>query len=450
MDSQQQNGQWSSYLGFIFATTGAAVGLGNIWKFPYIVGENGGGAFVVVYLFCVLFIGVPLMMAEIMLGRAGKKNPALTLKNLALKQNSSKHWQWVGGIGILASVMILSYYSVIAGWALEYVLFAIKGTFNGLSASQIDTLFEELMASPYTLAFWHTLIIVCTLAVVAMGVEKGLERAVKFLFPAMLSLLLIIVGYSMGTHFFAHGLEFLFFPDFSKLTPTGVLSAVGHAFFTLSLGVGTIMIYGAYLPDHISIAKSAVFIAAADTLIALVAGLAIFPIVFSHGLVPSAGPGLIFKTLPLAFGHMPYGGSFGTLFFVMLVFAAFTSTISLLEPSVAWLMDTFGLSRVKASFSCGFVIWGLGFFTIFSFNIWSKLKFLGHTFFELFDIITANFMLPITGLLIAIFTGWLYKEARLNSDISHEKCFIVWRFCLRFITPVAIVLIFLKLALGVI
>jgi NSS family neurotransmitter:Na+ symporter len=450
MENQPRNGQWSSYLGFIFATTGAAVGLGNIWKFPYIVGENGGGAFVFVYLVCILFIGVPLMMAEIMLGRAGKKNPALSMRLLSVKQGSSKQWQWVGLLGIIASVIILSYYSVIAGWALEYVIIALKGAFNGQTASQIDRLFENLVASPYQLAFWHTLIIVFTIAVVAMGVEKGLERAVKFLFPAMLALLLIIVGYSMSTHFFAQGIDFLFYPDFSKLTPNGVLCAVGHAFFTLSLGVGSIMIYGAYLPDHISVAKSAVFIAAADTLIALVAGLAIFPIVFAHGLMPSAGPGLIFKSLPLAFGHMPYGAFFGGLFFIMLVFAAFTSTISLLEPGVSYLRDTFKLSRVKAAFCCGFTIWLLGFFTIFSFNIWSNVKTFGHTFFELFDILTANFMLPITGILIAVYTGWVYKEAKANCDISHKSCFFIWRFCLRYITPTAITLIFLKLALGVI
>lgn len=449
MTSKKQ-GQWSSQLAFILATAGSAVGLGNIWKFPYIAGENGGGAFVLIYLLCVLFIGIPLMMAEITLGRAGKKNPATTMKTLALKEGKSSIWQWVGLLGIASSVIILSYYSVIAGWATEYVFFSMQGLFNGQSTEQISKLFDDLIASPYQLAFWHTVVIASTLAVVAMGVEKGIERAVKFLFPSMFALLLVIVGYAMNTGFFTHGLNFLFYPDFSQISANAVLSAMGHAFFTLSLAVGTVMMYGAYLPHQVSIVKSTFYIALADTLIALLAGLAIFPIVFSHGLMPGAGPGLIFKTLPLAFGQMPYGTFIGTVFFVMLVFAAFTSTISLLEPSVSWLMEVFGFSRVKSAFICGAFIWLLGFLTIFSFNIWADVKVLGHTFFDLFDIITANFMLPLTGLFIALFSAWFYKGLQKACDIKAAWLFKAWRFSLGVVTPIAILFVFCHVALGVI
>lgn len=444
-DDNTPQGQWSSSLGFILAASGAAVGLGNIWKFPYIAGENGGGAFVLVYLFCVVFVGVPLMMAEVMLGRAGKKNPELSFKKLASRSGVSKQWRFVGFMGIVASILVLSYYSVIAGWAMQYVLEALKGSFYQQSSQGIDKLFETFISSPYEVGFWHTVIMVATIGIVAMGVEKGLERAVKFMFPSMLALLLIIVGYSMNTGYFAHGLTFLFYPDFTKITAQGVLTAVGHAFFTLSLAVGTIMMYGAYLPRHVSIVKTSFAIAIADTLIALVAGLAIFPIVFSHNLTPSAGPGLIFKSLPLAFGHMPYGTFVGSVFFIMLVFAAFTSAISLLEPSVAWLVETFHIKRVKAAYIMGFIIWILGFATVFSFNIWQQVTFLGHNLFNFLDNLTANYMLPIGGLLTAIFAAWKYKESKQELELDNTLSYKLWHYSLGFLTPIAIVLVFLNL-----
>lgn len=447
MDSKQ--GQWSSYLTFILATSGAAVGLGNIWKFPYIAGENGGGAFVLVYLVCIVLIGIPLMIAEVMIGRSVGFDPKSSMTVLVNRYKATKLWTVIGYMLILAGFLILSYYSVIAGWATSYVFKAASGIFLNADASHINQIFNDLISSPYELAFWHTVVIAATIGVVSMGVEKGLERAVIYLLPSMVVLLLIIVGYSMSTGFFAKGVNFLFAPDLSELTSHGVLVAVGHAFFTLSLATGSIMMYGAYLPKHISIPKTSFYIALADTLIALLAGLAIFPIVFAHGLKVGAGPGLIFKSLPLAFGHMPYGTLFGTLFFIMLVFAAFTSAISLLEPSVAFASKRFKLSRIKASFIVGTLIWLIGFATIFSFNIWSHVKILGLNCFDFLDSLTANYMLPIGGLLTALFAAWVFKDSYKELEVKQSSLFFkLWRFSLGVLTPIAIILVFLS-AVGV-
>jgi NSS family neurotransmitter:Na+ symporter len=440
---EKRQGQWSSYWTFVLATAGAAVGLGNIWKFPYIAGENGGGAFVLVYLLCILIIGIPLMIAEVMLGRAGGGDPKTSMLRLAKKNNALPIWSYLGYMLILAGFLVLSYYSVIAGWAIAYVFKAMSGVFHHAQSEAVNAVFQALIASPSILIFWHTIVILLTVGVVSLGVEKGLERAVLYLFPAMLALLLILVGYSMSTGFFAKGVMFLFHPQFEKLTGKGFLIAVGHSFFTLSLATGSIMMYGAYLPRHISIPKTSLFIAAADTLIALLAGLAIFPIVFAHGLQPGAGPGLIFQTLPLAFGHMPYGDFIGTIFFIMLVFAAFTSAISLLEPTVAWVMKHFSCSRRRAALGSGLVIWVLGFATVFSFNIWKGITLFKMNAFELLDMLTANLMLPIGGLLIAIFAAWKFKNAREELDLRDGVLFKLWQFCLGVVTPFAIGFVFL-------
>ncbi len=438
------HGEWSSNWAFILATTGAAVGLGNIWKFPYIAGENGGGAFVLVYLVCVLILGIPIMMAEVIVGRRGRQNPANTMRSVALESNASQHWQWAGGLIILAGFLILTYYSVIAGWAMDYVFQAAFGHFNHQSSSQISQLFNDLVSSPYRLIFWHSMIMIGTVTVVALGVEKGLERSIRFMFPTMLILLLIVIGYSIKTGFFGQGLSFLFKPDLHAVTGKSVLVALGHAFFTLSIATGSIMMYGAYVPQTTSIPKAIIAIAIGDTLIALLAGLAIFPIVFAHGLEPGAGPGLIFKTLPLAFGNMQYGQFVGTLFFIMLVFAAFTSAISLIEPTVAWLIENFRLSRLRASMLAGFAIWLIGFGTIFSFNVWSDYTVHGKNFFDMLDYFTANIMLPLGGMLVAVFAAWklakqtVVEELRTNNGLLYTS----WHFVIGYITPIAVLVVF--------
>jgi len=445
------HGLWSSRWAFILAATGSAVGLGNIWKFPYITGENGGGAFVLVYLICIAGIGIPIMMAEVMMGRRGRSTPINTMSRLCVESGSSRVWKLIGWSGMLAGFLILSFYSVIAGWSLSYVLDSITGTFSGADAEFIGSHFGNLLASPGALLFWHTLFMVMTMIVVARGVEHGLEKAVRFLMPSLFVLLVIMVGYAMSMGEFARGVEFLFKPDFSKLTANGVLIAMGHAFFTLSLGMGAIMIYGAYLPAKTSIAKTSVLIAVADTTVALLAGLAIFPIVFSNGLEPGAGPGLIFQTLPIAFGQMPGGLFFGTLFFVLLSFAAWSSAISLIEPAVTWLVENRGMERFKACVIAGIATWLMGIGTILSFNIISEVKLFDKTFFDLLDYLTANIMLPLGGLAMAIFAAWLMPKIAVKDEFNMGEgiAYQTWYFLVRYVAPVTVIIVFLN-AVGLI
>jgi len=452
------HGQWSGRLAFILAATGSAVGLGNIWKFPYIAGENGGGAFVLVYLVCIAVIGIPIMMAEVMLGRRGRRSPINTMRVLAAEEHAGAYWQWLGWAGVIAGFLILSYYSVIAGWAVAYVFRAGSGLFTGQTADGVQSIFNNLVSEPERLLAWHTLFMVMTMAVVARGVRSGLERAVRLMMPSLFLILLVLLGYAWNSGAFEQGIHFLFHPDFSKITGNGVLIAMGHAFFTLSLGMGAIMVYGSYLPARISIAKTTLVVSLADTAVALMAGMAIFPIVFANGLEPGSGPGLIFQTLPIAFGHMPYGAFFGMLFFVLLVFAAWSSSISLIEPAVAWLVENRGMKRVSASMLAGVVTWLFGLLTVFSFNIWSDFRplsfipvFRDSTIFDLLDYLTANVMLPLGGLLIAVFAAWLMSRDSSVDELGMGDGFFyrVWRFLVRYITPVAVSIVFLR-AIGIV
>jgi len=446
------HGQWSNRWIFILAATGSAVGLGNIWKFPYITGENGGGAFVLVYLLCIAAIGIPIMMAEVLLGRRGRQSPINTMKTLAREEGRSGAWSLLGWSGVVAGFLILSYYSVIAGWALAYVLNAGSGAFTDAPAAEIQGIFTALVASPGQLIFWHSLFMLMTMLVVARGVKKGLEVAIRFLMPALLVLLLIMVGYAINSGEFVRGLSFLFTPDFSKISAEGVLIAMGHAFFTLSLGMGAIMIYGSYMPKNASIAKTSIIVALADTGVALLAGMAIFPIVFANSLEPGSGPGLIFQTLPIAFGSMPGGHFFGAVFFILLVLAAWSSAISLIEPAVAWLVENKAWTRVKASVYCGFATWLMGLGTVLSFNEWSAYTLWGKNFFDLLDFLTSNIMLPLGGLFIALFAAWVMKSSSTANELTLAEsgmAYTSWRFLVRFVTPVAVIIVFLN-AIGVV
>ena len=332
---------WSSGFTFVLAAVGAAVGLGNIWKFPYVAGENGGGAFVLVYLVCVVLIGMPVMMSEILIGRRGRRNPVATMGLLGREEGSTDKWKWVGGMGVVGGILILSYYSVIAGWTLAYMVKSVTGVFAGASAEAVGAEFASFTGDWRLVALTHTIFMALSVFVVARGVERGLEQAVRFMVPALLVLMLVLLGYSINSGYFGQGVAFMFTPDFDKLTWTSVLAALGQAFFTLSIGMGAVMAYGAYLPEETSITGSSAAVVTADTAIAMLAGLAIFPLVFANGLTPADGPGLVFNTLPLAFGQMPGGVFFATIFFVLLTFAAWTSAISLMEPAVAWIVERF-------------------------------------------------------------------------------------------------------------
>lgn len=442
--------QWSSRMGYILAACGSAIGLGNIWKFPYLAGDNGGGAFVVVYLLCVALIGIPIMIAETMLGRRGRHSPINSMRNLAAEAKAGSYWRYVGWLGVLAGFLILSYYSVIAGWAMAYILKINSALFTGIDANNAARLFNDFKSSPEYLAIWHTLFMAATVFIASRGVSEGLERSVRWMMPALLAMLLLLDLYAMGSGGFGQGFAFLFNPDFGKLSGASVLAALGQAFFSLGLGMGSIMVYGAYLPAHVSIARSCVIVAGADTLVALMAGLAIFPIVFANGLPPTMGPGLIFETLPIAFGQMPAGGLFGMMFFVLVFFAAITSAIALLEPAVAWLSENLRISRPLASLYSGACCWLIGLGSAFSFNIWSEVKWFGKTIFELVDMLTAEIMLPIGGVAVAVFAGWIMSReiSAAELEMSDERHFRLWRVLVRYAAPICVTLVFLD-AIGI-
>lgn len=439
------HGHWSSRMAFILAVTGSAVGLGNIWKFPYIAGQNGGGAFVVVYLFCVFLIGMPVMMAEILIGRRGRRNPVSTMALLGEEEGSSKHWRMVGGMGVIAGILILSYYSVIAGWTVAYVQKSIVGSFTGGSAADIARIFADFTGNWFSVGVAHTLFMALTIFVVARGVERGLEKAVQFMVPALLILMLVLLGYAVSSGHFMQGLSFMLTPDFDALTWDGVLIAVGQAFFTLSIGMGAIMAYGAYLPAEASITRASAAVVVADTGIALLAGLVIFPLVFANHLNPADGPGLVFLTLPLAFGQMAGGVFFATLFFVLLTFAAWTSAIGLMEPAVAWVVEKYQRSRAEAALFIGVLIWLLGFGTVLSFNELADFKFYKGTIFENVDHVTSNIMLPLGGVFITVFAAWIMCRNSSAEELGGAgTAYSVWRFLARFLAPLAIIFVFLK------
>ena len=449
MSSERRSlhGLWSGRWAFFLAATGSAIGLGNIWKFPYITGENGGGAFVLVYLLAIAIIGLPIMMAEVMLGRRGRHSPVNTLRILAREDGASPLWSLVGYMGVLAGVLILSFYSVIAGWVTAYALRMVSGTFDGLSSAEVASIFSQLIADPEKMLAWHTIFLTVTMFIVANGVRSGLERAVRYLIPALFLLLLVLLWFAYQTGApFAKGVNFLFYPDFSKLTTDGVLVAMGHAFFTLSLGLGAILTYGAYLPRGHSIIRSVVVITIADTVVALLVGLVVFPIVFANNLEPNLGPGLIFQTMPIAFGYMDNGAIWGSLFFVMLLFVSWTSAISLIEPAVAWLVESWNMSRARASARIGVVVWLLGLGTLFSFNILSSETFqiFGMNFFDLLNYLVSNIMLPLGGLFVAIFVGWSLNKSSSRDEMGDGLGYRIWFFMIRYLSPVALIIVFLN------
>ncbi|ODC04935.1 transporter [Terasakiispira papahanaumokuakeensis] len=440
------HGQWSSKMGFILAAVGSAVGLGNIWKFPYMVGDSGGAAFVLVYLLCVFLIGMPILVAEWMIGRRGQHNPINSVVKVAEQNNRAKVWGLIGVAGTLGAWLILSFYSVIGGWALSYIGFSGAGDFSGISPEGAGELFSNFLGSPGTLLGWHTAFMALVVVIVAMGVSNGLERAAKLLMPALVLLLLVLVVYGITTPGFADAMAFMFQPDLTKLTGQTVLAALGHAFFTLSLGMGIMLAYGSYLGEDVNLLKTARTVVILDTVIALLAGMAIFPVVFTNGLDASAGPGLIFVTLPLAFGQMGAGSILGVLFFILLVFAALTSAMSLLEPVVELLEERTPMNRIGATLVAGIATWLLGIASVLSLNLWSELHLLpGMTVFDSLDYLTSKFMLPLTGLGAIVFLGWamnqdsVLKELQLSGGQA-----TAWQLASRYIAPIGVVIVFIS------
>lgn len=447
MTQPQHRSHWSSRWTFVLATAGSAIGLGNIWKFPYMTGVNGGSAFVLVFLTCIAVVGIPLLMCEVMLGRRAQRNPVDGMAALAKEAGASALWGWVGIMGLVAGLLILAFYSVIAGWVLDYVVRAASGDFKGIDGAMAQSQFDAFLATPLELGLWHSLFIVMTMSVVARGVNSGLEKANNILMPALFAILLVLLGYSLAEGDVARSARFMFAPDFSKVTPVVVLSALGHAFFSLSLGMGAVMVYGSYLQRHVSIARTALFVALADTAVGLLVGLAIFALVFANGLEPAAGPGLIFQTLPIAFGKMPGGAFIGTLFFLLVAFAAWTSAISLVEPAIAWLTENTRLTRLQAAWLIGLTDWVLGIAVLLSFSAWKDVRLLfGLGIFDTLDKLTTNILLPLGGLLMALFAGWVMKTLHVQEELNiTTQPYRLWRFTIRFVSPLAIIAIFLYL-----
>ena len=367
----QGKNMWSSRWLFVLAAAGSAVGLGNIWKFPYITGENGGGAFVLIYLACVALVGIPIMMSEVMLGRAGRASPINAMRKLTKRANKGNGWVFIGWMGVAAGFLILSYYAVIAGWALNYIWLTASGTFAGASADVASTTFNDFLADPLQLVMWQTIFMVLTVWIVGRGVSKGLETAIRLFMPLLFVLLIVLLGYAVTSGGFEQGVRFMFDLKFDQVTPETWLIAMGQAFFTLSLGMGTMMAYGSYVPSDTGIGSTVLTIAVLDTVVAVSAGLAIFPIVFANGLEAGQGPGLMFVTIPLAFGQLPLGALFGTVFFILVSFAAITSAISLTEPALSYLVEEYNAKRKRVAISLGVMCWILGLGTVFSFNIWA-------------------------------------------------------------------------------
>lgn len=442
MSNTQMRGQWASRLGFILAAAGSAIGLGNIWKFPYITGQNGGGAFVMVYLLCIALIGLPIMISELMLGRHTRKDAVGAFIALEGKGTS---WQLAGWVSVAAAFIILSYYSVVAGWTLDYVWRALQGAFVGQSAAAIEQQFDGLIGDGTRQIICHLGFIVLSLAIVIGGVHKGIERWSKILMPVLFALLLLLFVNGLLSAGATEGLRFMFYPDFSKLTPASVLEAMGHSFYTLSLGMAIIITYGSYLDNDVNLVGAGLRVALLDTAIALMAGLAIFPIVFAVGMEPSAGPGLVFKTIPIVFAQLPGGYLLAILFFLLIAFAALTSTISLLEAQVAYLIDERGWGRKKATTFLALLCFVVGIPSALSYNVLGSWTLFGErTFFDSIDLIASNYLLPISGLLIALYVGWFWKGEAEKEELRAGNApwvYPVWHFMIRYVSPLAVAMV---------
>ena len=457
MAANFEHEQWSSRSMFLLAAVGAAVGLGNLWRFPFIAGVNGGGAFVIVYIVAIVVIVIPLLMGELALGRRGGQSPLRTMRSLTAAEGRGGFWHAIGWLSVLIPFVGLIYYTVVAGWTLDYIVTTARGTFVGLDAQGSEAAFRDLSTDPWRMGIGHAVFVVLTVAVVARGVQKGLEKAVRVLMPFLFVILVVLVGYAAVTADFTGALKFLFQPDFSKLSAAAILMAIGQAFYSVAVSVGAMITYGAYMPRSVSIPRSAAVIGGADTLVALMAGMAIFPLVLSYGLQPGEGPGLVFVTLPIAFGQMPAGLVFGTLFFVLMSIAALTSTIGMLEPVVSYLEEHRGLTRSTMAILTGLIVWLAGIMVVLSFNVLSGFKpldmlpmFEGMGIFELLDFFTANIMIPVGGLLIALFAGWVLRPASMRDELRglDGAGFTIWQFLVRFIAPVALVAIFVMNLIG--
>lgn len=445
----EKRANFGSKLGVILASAGSAVGLGNIWRFPYETGENGGAAFIIIYLGCVLLMGIPIMVAEFLIGRRSRSNTAGAYQRLA----PGTPWKWVGRMGVLAGFLILSYYTVVAGWTLEFIYEAATNSFAGKTAEGFIASFDSFVANPWRPLIWLIVFMLMTHYIIVKGVEKGIEKSAKIMMPALFILLIILAICSISLPGSSAGINFLFKPDFSQINSNTFLSAMGQAFFSLSLGMGCLCTYASYFKNDTPLPKVALNVATIDTLVAILAGIIIFPAAFSVGIKPDAGPSLLFITLPnvfqQAFGSIPLLAiTLSIMFYVLLAVAALTSTISLHEVVTAYLHEEFNMTRKKAARIVTTSCIILGVFCSLSLGIGKEYTLFGMTLFDLFDYVTAKLMMPIGGFLIAIFTGWYLDKKIVWEEITNQGKLkpIVFKtlvFLLKYFSPIAILLIFI-------
>ena len=453
MDKLNKREGFSSGLAVFFATLGSAVGLGNIWKFPYMAGQNGGGAFVFTYLICILVIGIPVMVAEFYIGRKTRKNAVGAFDVLKAKP----YWKLIGFMGMAAAFFIMFFYSAVAGWVYSYVYKSIKGDFADLSAQTIekatqtvDSQFAATIGSLIPPILWQFIVLLVVSGILIAGVKKGIERITKTLMPVLFVLIIICVLRALTLPGAGAGLNFLFRVDFHKLNTNVILAALGLAFFKLSLGMGTMITYGSYFTKEANLINTSIRVALSDTLISLLSGLAIFPIVFSFGMKPSGGPGLLFNTIPLVFSKLPLGNILLISFFVLTSIAATTAMISLVEVPVAYLCDEKNMKRVKAVLLTTGIIFFVGMLTVHPKSLLGSVVYMGKGFFDWFDYFSSNIFLPFGGLLIVIFTGYFVTkegfttELTNNGTLSNNTFAGIFRFILRFITPALLLLVFLN------
>ena len=460
------HGQWSRRATFISAAVGSAIGLGNIWRFPYLVGEYGGLLFVLIYLICAALVGLPLVIAEVMIGRMGRQSPINSIRQVAEQSGRSRHWQFIGWVMIVAGFFILSFCSVVAGWSMAYVFRSALGGFDGITEDDVSRIFGSFISDPEKMLAWHTLFLLMTYYIVSHGIYRGIELALKILMPVLLAVLILLLGYAISFGHFIDGLGQMLTPDVGRLSDVKrlglvILVAMEQAFFTLGLGVGAMAIYGAYSPSNMSIAGVSITVVLLDMLFAVVVGLVISAIVlasgldiaaFNNGLSGVYGPGQIFQTLPMGFGHMPWGSLFGGLFFLLIVIVLLMSSIALLEPIVAYLIERYEWERRYAAGVTASIAWMLGLITIFSFSVGSDVYpfaslgiLVDKTIYHLLDILVSHILLPFSGLLIVVFAGWILPWRTTEDELSMgENCkFALWRLAVRYITPVLLLIVLL-------
>ena len=435
---------WTSRFAFLMASVGFAVGLGNIWRFPYVTGENGGAAFVLIYLGCAFLIGVPILMAELMVGRRGDAAPPIAMANVAKESARSTQWKWVGGMGLLAAYTIEVVYAVVVGWVLWYLFKAITTGFVGVDTIAAEAQFNGVLADNFGMLFWTLAGLAITGIIIWSGVKDGIERAVNVMMPLMFTLLIFLAGYNYFAGGFEEALAWLFTPDFSKVTFATVLAAIGQAFFSIGVAMGGMMTYGSYLPRNISISQSVLIIVLADTGVALLAGLVIFPAVFNNSLDPAAGPGLIFQTLPVAFAQMPGGYLFAVLFFLMLSVAGITSMVGLVESVNAWIEERYNVPRHRSAVLVVGSVAVFSVLSILSYNVLDEIRINGMNFNSVMDYFSNQILLPLGGLLIAVFAGWFMLREHSRDEFVglSDGAYRLWYLLIRYVVPPALAVIF--------